>query len=201
MQALFAITRDSLSEFLARWYGPPDRTPTLPNAAVHLPPPLREWYVLTSRYSTPVTFQNTFPGPAEIEEKDGRIVFWVENQAVYEWGVDPDDDDPMVYERATAEGEPWHATGVQLSAFLLTVAVFEAIMSAPHHALREARSPAELNSALGALQPLPVPGPMLDGQLYANEHVLAFVASDGKPGETPTSWTYLAARDPKHLNP
>jgi hypothetical protein len=187
--------RDSLERFLVSWYGPPQRPVEVPAAAEHLPGPLQAWYWAVSGYSRPVTAYNIVLGPEQVHEVDGKLVFWEENQGVYEWAVDLDDDDPLVYERATVEGEPWHPTGVRLSAFLVSVAVFEAVLGARHSDSAEGLTEAERDRLLATLRPLPVPGPTHAAQLYAGAGVLAFATptSNGTAGGSATRWLVLLA--------
>jgi hypothetical protein len=203
MVELFEIGPDSVARFLARWYGLPTRGPAVPTAALRLPQPLRDWYAATSRYTKPVTFHNTVPDPDDVKEIDGKLVFWVENQEVYEWGCDPEGADPLVYERAAVDGEPWHPTGVRLSAFLVTAAVFEAVLAGEHVAHADELTREERDWVLAPLRPLPIPGPTEQGQLYASDELLAFVGPNGIDEEAPASsatwWLYITAREPTHL--
>ena len=203
MDELFDVGPHSVGLFFADWYGPPDRTGEIPGGAERLPGPLQAWYAAASSYSTPVTFHNTILEPDEVEEHDGKLVFWLENQEVYEWAADPDDDDPLVYERATVEGEPWHATGVRLSAFLVSVAVFEAVLGAEHLIHAADLTGAERDALLAPLRPLPMPGPTVGAQLYAGDGLLAFVGPHRDAEQTPTPsttcWAYLAATDAHRL--
>jgi hypothetical protein len=203
VEELFDIGPDSVRRFFATWYGPPDRVGGIPGAAERLPSPLRAWYEAASSYSTPVMFHNMILDPGEVGEVDGKLVFWLESQEVYEWAADPDDDDPLVYERATVDGEPWHPTGVRLSAFLVSVAVFEAVLGAEHSLHVEDLAKTARDGRLAQLRPMPVPGPTIGAQLYAGDGLLAFVGPHGDAERplTPSTrwWVYLAATDPERL--
>jgi hypothetical protein len=156
VEELFGGGPGSVKRFLARWYGPPERTGEVPTVAHHLPLQLQAWYESVSGYSFPVTFHNTVLGPDQAYGRDGKLVFWKENQEVYEWAADLNDEDPLVDERATVEGEPWHPTGIRLSAFLASVAVIEAVMGAEHARYEVGRTEAERDSLLSELRPLPM---------------------------------------------
>jgi hypothetical protein len=164
---------------------------------------LRAWYAAAECYPVLNTFQNTVLDPGEIEEDGGKDVFWVENQAAYEWAFDAGEDDPLVYERSTGDGQPWHPTGVRLSAFLVSVAVFEAVMGADHGAYADGLTAAQFGVVLALLRPLPMPGPTADAQLYAGDGLLAFAGGGdgGTPETTPatTRWIFLAATAPDRL--
>lgn len=191
--------RSGHRRFLARWYGPPQRPGEVPIAAHRLPVPLQAWYEAVSGYSSPVPAHNTLLGPDQAYERDGKLVFWRENQEVYEWAVDLHDEDPFVYERATVEAEPWHPTGVRLSAFLVSVAVFEAVLGAQHSHHVADLTDAERDHLLAGLRPLPMPGPTHGAQLYAGPGVLAFVTPMAGGGSSTTWSVYLAARSAEHL--
>lgn len=185
----------SVAQFLATWYGPADRPSTVPAGAEALPPPLQAWYAAAGSYTRPVTFHNTVLAPDEVEEDDGKLVFWLEQQGVYEWATDPGDD-PRVYERQPIDGEPWHPSGVRLSEFLISVAVFEAVMGAEHTAHAAELTGDRRDALLAPMRALPMPGPTLGAQLYAGPGLLAFT---GPHGDGELWWAYLAATDPERL--
>lgn len=178
MPDLVDVDVSTLERFLATWYGPPNRAAAgRPGAAAPrpLPRPLREWYIATSRYSRPLTFHNTVLEPEQVQEDGGKLVFWVENQEVVLWAADRDGDDPMVYERANVDGEPWHPTGVPLSGFLLNIAILEACMGgASCIATAEGLNEAQAADCLAPLRPMPYPGPTYQGHLAVGHQTLAF---------------------------
>jgi hypothetical protein len=148
----------------------------------------------------------TVLAPEELELVEDRLVFLRENQEVYEWACDllgPASADPPVVERATDEGGPWYPSGVRLSEFLVTVAVFETIMAADHCVSGAEITRATLTEILGPLTTLPVPGPTLGAQLHAADDVLAVVApnvaGDELPDDSTPWWITVAARTPADL--
>lgn len=203
MEELFEIGTTSVSRFLANWYGPPDRDRTAPERT-DLPPALNAWYEATSAYSRPLTSQNVVLGPQEVVRDGDKLIFWLENQHVYEWATETVSDNPPVYERATGVGEPWHPTGVRLTEFLVTVAVFEAVMTHEHSVCGGHLAADQLAAAVAPLRPLPVPGPMFQGQLYAStethrgQHVIGF-ASPPAADARDSWWVWIAAQDPSRL--
>lgn len=203
MEELFEIDLTSVQRFLARWYGAPDRART-PVTRPDLPPALNAWYEATLAYSRAVTSQNRVLGPDEIVREGDKLVFWVENQHVYEWATGTGEDNPQVYERSTSVGEPWHLTGVRLTEFMVTVAVFEAIMTYEHAVYGGELTPDQLTAAVAPLRPLPLPGPMFGGQLYSTadtsdgEHTIAF-ATPAAPEDRSTWWVWIAAQNPTRL--
>jgi hypothetical protein len=203
MEELFDIDGRSLERFLRSWYGPPDQAAAIAPAAGRLPAPLRAWYAAAGSYSAPITFHNKLLEPDGVEERDGKYVFWMENQSVYEWAYDPDGDDALVFERSTTEGEPWHPTGVQLLAFLVSVAAFEAVMGADLVIHGENLTGGQVDALLAPLRPLPMPGPTAGAQLYAGDGLLAFSGrfDHGEHGMTLAApwWVYLAASGAQRL--
>ena len=175
----------SLASFLTRWYGPAD----MPDAAMYddprLPRPLQTWFSTVARWSTPVTTQNTVLDSQRMYLNAGKVVFWVENQAVWLWGIDPgtDEEDPAVYDRES-RGRGWQPTGVNLSTFLLHVAVFEAIWMARHGAGTACIAPTRLASVLAPMTPIPGAAwrwPPPSTRLYAGAQLLAMAGPTDKP--------------------
>jgi hypothetical protein len=188
VRELFLVEDDSVERFLTRWYGPPDRPSSSSAAEPGLPGPLRRWFETTSRWSRPVATQNHVlarPTPA-----DGMRVFWLENQAAWQWAIDSHDpdDDPAVHDRENAAGAAWQATGATLSTFLVHIAVYEAVMGAGCSASACWVTPGQLDEILRPLQPLPMPSwrwPVAGHRLYAGDGLLAFAGPNPEPGETP----------------
>jgi hypothetical protein len=186
VRELFHAEADSLERFLSRWYGPPERPPVaVATDGNGVPGPLRDWFELTSRWSTPVTAQNRVLRQPRIE--DGKLVFWVENQGVWVWATTADGADPEVYDRENVAGAVWQPTGARLSTFLLHIAVFEAVMGAASGASACWVSPAQLAEILAPLRPLPMVDwrwPTAGHRLYAADGLLAFGGPNPGPGET-----------------
>ena len=202
MRELFEVEPDSLERFLTRWYGPPDGEPVPASAA--LPRPLREWFEVTSRWSTPLTTQNRVE--REPWTDSGKLVFWVENQGVWLWATTPDGDDPPVFDRENEDGSPWLRTGERLSTFLLHVAVFEAVMGAVHGASAGWVPRDRLPEILAPLEPLPMPDwrwPPGAHRLYAADGLLALAGPNLEPGEAAeeAEWgeVFVAADRPERL--
>lgn len=205
VRELFHVEGDSLERFLSHWYGPPDRKPVA--AAVDgngVPGPLRDWFELTSRWSTPVATQNRVLSQPWVE--DGKLVFWVENQGVWLWATAPDGADPPVYDRENVDGAVWQPTGELLSAFLVHVAVFEAVMGAAHGGCACWVSPAQWEEILAPLRPLPMPEwrwPTGGHRLYAADGLLALGGPNPGPGETAETAAirevWVAADKPERL--
>ena len=192
MDGLLEVADDSLARFFRAWYGEPDRAAIIVSNP-QLPPALRTWYSLAARYLTPVTSHHVVLGADQVTTSDGMAVFWLENQGVYEWAFEADGVDPLVFERATVDGEPWHPTGVHLKAFLISVAVLEAIMGAEHGLYRNSLSATIHAALLAPLRPLPMPGPTVGAQLYAGDGLLAFSGPVDVDASAASGWLYLAS--------
>ncbi|PPK65025.1 hypothetical protein V5P93_004230 [Actinokineospora auranticolor] len=202
MRELFPVDGDSLARFLTRWYGPPDRQSVLDGSRA--PGPLRDWFEVTSRWSTPVATQNRVLSEPWLE--DGKLVFWEENQGAWSWAIDADGDDPPVYDRENVDGAVWQPTGEPLSTFLLHVAVFEAVMGSAFGACACVVSQAQWEGIVAPVHPLPMPDwrwPARGHRLYAADGLLAFGGPNPGPGETAETATarevWVAADKPARL--
>ena len=131
---------------------------------------------------------------------NGKLVFWVENQAVCFGQSTPAGDDPEVYDRENEDGVPWSWTDTRLSRFLVQVAVFEAILGANHHASTADIAPDKLAEVLRPMQPLPMipwrwPSP--GTQLHAGNGLLAAAGPNTEPAvgiQADETWNvFLAA--------
>ncbi|GAB3870959.1 hypothetical protein GCM10029964_006410 [Kibdelosporangium lantanae] len=196
MRELFNVTADSLDRFLTRWYGPADREPA---GAVPCSGPraLTDWFATVPRWSAFHPTQNHVQ--ADPRPDRGKRVVWVENQAVWLWAVDPDEDDPPVYDRLNDPFTEWRPTGVRLSTFLLHVAVFETVMDFEHGACAFNVTQSDLARVLAPLRPLPMADwhwPTEGHRLHAGEGLLAFAGpNDGDWWEV-----WLAATGPEPLS-
>jgi hypothetical protein len=172
---------DSVERFLMRWHeSPPPRSGFVEAklAESAMPPPLRRLYELVGRWPG-VIVQNHLVPPDRLEEKDGKTVFYVENQGVCEWSTRFGEADPPVWmcthedvcETSFQEEEP-------LSRWLLQMVVFEATFGSPHHAVVVGISADALPPALDGLRTLPLNGwrwPVYPTRFYVGEDVLTCV--------------------------
>jgi hypothetical protein len=205
MRELFEVGPDSLERFVTRWYGPADRSSGVPvGVGGDAPRPLREWFELASRWSTPITVQNRVLSSPRVDA--GKVVFLVESQGVWLWATDRGDGDPPVYDRENVQDRPWQPTGVPLSTFLLHVAVFEAVMGSSRGACACWVTPAQLDEILAPLRALPMPDwrwPASGHRLYAADGLLAFAGPNPGPDETAERATmrnvWVAAAESRRL--
>ena len=121
-----------LRDLLHYWYAEPltarDGSPLeLIDAAqerlgVRLPTALREWYELVGQR---LDWIQDRPLPLELlEVTDGRILFWVENQGVWQVLVRPDGEDP---EATATQGDA--GTAVPLSSWLRALTVSDTLVA------------------------------------------------------------------------
>jgi hypothetical protein len=137
-------TRLSLLKMLAEhFHGPINPSDGIGEEELNqwsLPKPLRWWFQLAGRRSEILSHQNHLlcpdkEKPEYLRVAEGeRLLFYSENQGVYHWSTACEGNDPPVWGRFNEQGEPWTEEGMPLSAFLIGICIFEAIMQAPHGA-------------------------------------------------------------------
>jgi hypothetical protein len=127
---------------------------------------------------------NQFLSLGEIYADGDVLVFYVENQGVYVWGVGDVAGDPPVVGRINEPNEPWEAEGEVLSRFLLQVAMWEADGS--HGAHSNYLPKGKALTALAHLKPCgvrPWRWPAWPTRFFAGEGVLAVTFPNGDPGD------------------
>lgn len=111
-----------LREMIGQWYRPltdRDGYPE-PVGPVELPLALREWYQLCGRRGDVWSVQDRFLDPHRLETQGSYLVFYVENQAVVQWGIQLEEavqEDPPVWIERT-EGQ-WTPESPTVSQFAL----------------------------------------------------------------------------------
>lgn len=83
-------------------------------AAIEMPEPLRRFYEYAGRWPD-LYRQNVLLQPDELKVVGDRLIFYVENQHVFEWATTPTGEDPPVWFR----DDRWQAEPGPLSVFLL----------------------------------------------------------------------------------
>jgi len=129
MDELDILTPESLSTFIPRWYGPPDRPMSTRRFPAGLPASLVTWHRLADRWSFPLCRDHVMEQPGQIDVDDSRAIFWRSPDYSDVYAFAPDE---LVYERTGLAG--WQSTGVTLADFLVYIAVYEAVY-APLHGL------------------------------------------------------------------
>ncbi len=129
-----AYLQSCLESFISRWQGP--RKPWFGIAAekmesVRLPQPLRWFYAFAGewpgRYYWDTLFGNAdcLLGFESLYARDGKLVFVVENQAVWELATEREGDDPPVW--AATRDNPWQMLCSSLTRFLVTFILHETV--------------------------------------------------------------------------
>ena len=141
--SLFAVIPESrperwelLREFVNEWYPPlkpsdGDTADALDAAesrlGVPLPQALREWYEIAGRREDIWSQQDLLYPPERLEIEDDRLIFYVENQAVVQWGIRVSDlplDDPPVFVSSIDECGVWIEENETTSMFALQMLLF-----------------------------------------------------------------------------
>jgi hypothetical protein len=175
--------------FMARWHGlvPGQHGGLL--ATGRLPRALRRVYEAFG--TAPRAFLlNRLLAPADIAEDNGFTVFYVEEQAVYLWGIsndDLDDEDPPVWCRENEPGKPWAKESPAVSVFMVQMVVMSAALDGPHSAAAASLSPQEAERVLSPLQLLDLPPwhwPGDPARWYAGDDTVGFTCPNLAPDDT-----------------
>ena len=157
-EAITALTNESttaerihaLRIFVERWYGGDDG-----EVSVDAPAPLREVHRLASKRN--VFGQNRLVPANDLVVEDGKMIFYVENQGVCSWAIDPTLDDPPVLVRSN-DGEAWSIEAPTLSGFLIQAVIFETTLCAGYFgAATDEADEAELRKVRRHLGPIALP--------------------------------------------
>ncbi|MGW2883427.1 hypothetical protein ACWDBP_46235 [Streptomyces sp. NPDC001233] len=116
-----------LPSFLSSWYGPPSRPATpLPDTCSWLPAPLREWYEVSSQWTTPLTTLKRMRTPENIVALEDKAIFMADaGDAIWAFDVDTPS---RVYEGQIHGG--WTESTEDLPEFLIHNALHEAAFNA-----------------------------------------------------------------------
>jgi hypothetical protein len=154
-----------------------------------MPRALREFYEFAGS-AEQVLAVNRMAAPEDFETDTGHRVFYVEEQAVWLWGIAEGDwlaDDPPVWGRENEPGTSWLQDAPSVSVFLVQVLVMSAALAGPHTAHAAWLPPAEAEVALGSsLSQLDLPPwhwPGDPGKWYAGDDAVAFTCPNIAPGE------------------
>jgi hypothetical protein len=125
-----------LQQLVNYWHGPMqpgDGMSDVEIGSMPLPLPLRWWYRWAGKRAEVMSGQNILRVPRDYEHrhrmlalKDGRLVFYSENQGVYQWSTLPHGDDPPVFGRWECKGR-WAQERITLSEHLILMCLFEAV--------------------------------------------------------------------------
>jgi hypothetical protein len=194
---LLAASGDAAEQFLVDWYGEPEGGRGSAVTDSELPRPLRQLYVLASRWPRSIVQNQLVSPPRNV---DGRLVFYIENQGVYEWATEGVGDDKATVWGREPDGQPWMKEEPRLAPFTLQLLVFEAIMGASHGASVAWLPSERLPDAVGSLEALPHGcwrWPEYPTRFYAGgDGQLAVTSPNRAPDDPSDAYTvFVAARD------
>ena len=177
-----------LQQLVEYWHGPigpQDAMQTSDLEYVPLPQPLRSWFLWAGNRPEIMTGQNFLLRPQEIRMEDDHLLFYLENQGVYQWATLLKGDDPAVFGRYD-DGEPWQLEDVTLSEHLILACLFEAIMGAPYGASSAWINGDTLSQITSSLRPLAIGAWRWPGatRFYARNGVFMYAAEHVIGGET-----------------
>jgi hypothetical protein len=127
-----------LRELVYYWHGPIGPDDGLPQEVLRelrIPEALRWWYGWAGRRTNILSGQNYLLDPDRLKLDPGGdvLVFYGENQWVYEWATLPEGDDPPVFGRYRSD-DPWEPEEITLSEHLILACLMEGLMHAPYGA-------------------------------------------------------------------
>ena len=197
---------DVLDQLVSYWHGPcrsEDGYSEEELLGSVLPDPLRWWYHRGGRRANVLSRQNRLLAPNDLTvECDGRIIFYVENQGVYIWATDPRGEDPAVWGKFDAEGEPWIMEEASLSGFLIQICLFEAIFGASYGASASWANQALLDRVTAPLRLVPLGSwrwPSYPGRFWASNGTFVFAGPNGPSDEVPAFSMWVGARSARPL--
>lgn len=111
--------------------------------------------------------------------KDGKLVFYVENQGVCEWAIELGVDDPPVLVRSNAPSDPWLQDAPTLSGFLIQAVLFETVLcAAPFSASSDGADAAALRKLKRHAKPIALPPWADKTEFLAANGLIGFVVPD-----------------------
>ncbi len=189
------------------WHGPIRAGDGLSNAELagfHLPAALRWWYRWAGKRSDIMTGQNILYTPrgehAQPFMLDDRLLFYVENQGVYQWSTLPDGDDPPVFGRYETD-EPWEEEGVRLSEHLILACLFDAILC--HARFRASAAWLDEDKFAAIVEQIPpiaiAPWRWVGSTFFARNGAFMCAALNGTDKGTKYYSVHIGAKSPKPL--
>ncbi len=172
---------------MAWWHGAQRGEHAVPGVE-RLPAALKRFHTSYGLAADAFVVNQLLP-PADVAEDDGVTVFYIEEQAVYLWGVATEDlaaDDPPVHCRENEPGKPWIRESPSVSVFLLQMLVMSAALNGPHGAAAAWLSPQAAERVLAPLARLDLPPwhwPGLPARWYAGDDAVAFTAPNPSPDD------------------
>jgi hypothetical protein len=132
-QTSSAERMEVLQRLVEYWYGPIRPNDGFTDAeleGIRMPASLRNWYRWAGKRSEIMSGQNFLLMPKSdkthqgLYVNDDRLVFYHENQYVYQWATLDDGDDPKVFGRYQ-DTDPWEQEEITVSEHLILACIFE----------------------------------------------------------------------------
>jgi hypothetical protein len=185
-----------LQQLVQFWHGPIRPEDGLSDAEMTSPPiplPLRWWYRFAGKRSEIMSGQNILFAPRDFETRrmlqivNDRLLFYVENQGVYQWSTLQHGDDPPVFGRFEGRGR-WAKEGITLSEHLILMCLFEATMCHAHYGASKAWVQEEQFAALIAnIPPVAIrPWRWCGTRFFVGQGVFIWVADN--PADDDKKW-------------
>jgi hypothetical protein len=183
-----------LQQLVHYWHGPIAPKDGMSDAEIGsmpLPLPLRWWYRWAGKRTEVMSGQNILLVPRDYERrhlmlalKDRRLLFYVENQGVYQWSTLPCGGDPPVFGRWERKGR-WAQEKITLSEHLILMCLFDAVSC---HAKYEASiawlEEEKLDDIITNIPPVPIrPWRWLGIRFYVGQGVFLCAAENRSPKE------------------
>jgi hypothetical protein len=179
-----------LERLVNYWHGPIRPEDGMIDADIGgfpLPMPLEWWYRWAGRRAEVLSRQNWLFIPHDwLQERgqlildQGRLIFYAENQGVYQWSTLPAGEDPPVFGRYE-EKEQWAQEKVTLSEHLILACLFEAVIShAKYKATAAWLDPRELAQLIQIIPPVAVgPWRWVDSYFFARQGAFMCACANG----------------------
>jgi hypothetical protein len=203
----------AVRRFLEEWHGPRRPEYGLPpeDLPADLPSPLKDFYLFAGRWPH-VVVQNHLAAPREVEQIDGHLVFYVENQDVFGWATSLEPADPPVWGTwdipawevgdRTFQPEKWIREEEPLSRFLLQVVLFEAAFGASEGAAASWLDPKAQEQLVSRLVAVPLGAwhwPDYPTRFYARDDVVAVICPNRVPESSDFVSVTVGGRNPEAL--
>jgi hypothetical protein len=181
---------DVLRTLVEYWHGPiqpTDGWPAEELSVLRLPYPLKWWYGWAGRCRDIMSGQNFLPAPKdpthpywELQSEDDKLLFYLENQAVYRWATLFEGDDPPVFGRYETR-DPWQPERITLSEHLIRACMFEAAgCHSPYGAAAACLEDATLAAIARVITPVALaPWRWGDTQFYSKNGAIMYAMPNG----------------------
>jgi hypothetical protein len=161
-----------------------------------LPMPLRWWYRFAGKRPEIMSRQNILFVPRDFKNKyrmlrivNGRLLFYVENQGVYQWSTLQHGADPPVFGRFEGRGR-WAREPMTLSEHLILMCLFEAVLCHANYGASAAWLHEDRLAAVVAnISPLAIRPWRWGGlRFFVGEGVFVGAAENGAADDGDTKW-------------